>query len=48
LFVLYAENWDGKRQLGNPRHCWQDNIKTDRKEIGWKGMGWIDLTEDKN
>jgi hypothetical protein len=21
LFVLYAENWDGKRQLGNPRHC---------------------------
>jgi hypothetical protein len=23
-------------------------IKTDRKGIGWEGMGWINLAQDKN
>jgi hypothetical protein len=25
----------GKRQLGRPRHRWEDNIKTDIQEVGW-------------
>jgi hypothetical protein len=33
-----------KRPLGRPRHWWMDNIKT---EIGWDGMDWIDLAEDR-
>jgi hypothetical protein len=24
-----------------------DNIKMDLREIGWGGMGWIDLDQDK-
>jgi len=27
---------------------WEDNIKTDLKEVGWGGMDWIDLAPDKN
>jgi hypothetical protein len=33
----------GKRPLGRPRRRWVDN-----KEIGWGGIDWIDLTQDKN
>jgi hypothetical protein len=34
---------EGKRELGRPRHRWEDNIKMDLREIGWGGMDWIDL-----
>jgi hypothetical protein len=36
-----------KRPLGRPRHRWVNNIRMDLKEIGWDGMGWIDLTQDR-
>jgi len=35
---------EGKRPLGRPRHRWEDNIKTDLKEIGIGGANWIRLT----
>jgi hypothetical protein len=25
-----------------------DDIKTDLREIGWDGMDWIDLTQDRD
>jgi hypothetical protein len=25
-----------------------DNIKTDLREIGWGGMDWIDLAQDRD
>jgi hypothetical protein len=25
-----------------------DNIKIDFREIGWGGMGWIDLVQDRD
>jgi hypothetical protein len=39
---------EGKRQLRRPRHRCVDNIKMDLREIGWGGMDWIDLSQDKN
>jgi hypothetical protein len=38
---------DGKRPLGRPRHRWVDNINMDLREIGWGGMNWIDLAQDR-
>jgi hypothetical protein len=38
---------EGKRPLGRPRRRWVDNIEIDRKEIGWDGMDWIHLNQDK-
>jgi len=26
---------EGKRQIGRPRHRWEDNIKMDLQEVGW-------------
>jgi hypothetical protein len=38
----------GKRPLGRPRCRWEDNIKTDFREIGWGGMQWINPGQNRN
>jgi hypothetical protein len=38
---------EGKRPLGRPRRRCVDNIKMDLREIGWGGMEWVDLAQDK-
>jgi hypothetical protein len=39
---------EGKRPLGRQRRRWEDNIKMDLREIGWGGVDWIDLAQDKD
>jgi hypothetical protein len=39
---------EGSRPLGRPRRRWVDNIKMDLTEIGWGGVDWIDLTQDRD
>jgi hypothetical protein len=39
---------EGKRPLGRRRRRWVDNIKTDLREIGWHGMDWIDLAQNRD
>jgi hypothetical protein len=36
-----------KRPLGRPRGRWEDNIKMDLREVGWRDMDWIDLAQDR-
>ena len=36
---------EGKRQLGRPRHRWEDNIKMDLQEVGCGGMERIELAQ---
>jgi hypothetical protein len=36
------------RQLGRPRHRWENNIKMYLQEVGCGGMGWIDLVQDRD
>jgi hypothetical protein len=38
----------GRRPLGRPRRRGEDNIKTDLWEVGWVGMNWIELAEDRD
>jgi hypothetical protein len=39
---------EGRRPLEIPRCRWVDNMKIGLKEIGWGGMEWIDLAEDRD
>jgi hypothetical protein len=39
---------DGKRLLGRPRRRVDNNIKMDLEEVGWGGMDWIALAEDRD
>jgi hypothetical protein len=47
-YTLLVGRPDGKKPLGRPSRRWVDNIKMDLREIGWFGMGWIDLAQDRN
>jgi hypothetical protein len=39
---------EGKRPLGRPRYRWVHNNKIDLTEIGWEGMDWINLAQDRD
>jgi hypothetical protein len=39
---------EGKRLLGRPIRRLVDNMKMDLREIGWDGMDWIDLAQDRD
>jgi hypothetical protein len=38
---------EGKRPLGRPKRKWVDNIQMDLREIGWHGVDWIDMAQDR-
>jgi hypothetical protein len=39
---------EGKKPQGRPRRRWVDNIKMDVLGIGWGGMDWIGLVQDRD
>jgi hypothetical protein len=39
---------EGKRPLRRPRCRWVDNIKMDLGEIGWDGVDWSELVQDRD
>jgi hypothetical protein len=38
----------GKRAFGRPSRRWEDNIKIDLQELGYGGVDWIDLIQDRD
>jgi hypothetical protein len=38
--------FEGKKSLGKYRSRWEDNFKTDLKEVGWEGVDWSYFTQD--
>jgi hypothetical protein len=39
---------EGKRKLGRPRRRCEDNTKMDLQDLGWGGMVWIDMAQDRD
>jgi hypothetical protein len=39
---------EGKRLLVRQRRRWMDNIKMYLRDMGWDGMDWIDLAQDRD
>jgi hypothetical protein len=39
---------EGKRPLERPGRRWEDGIKVDVREIGWGGVEWIQLAQDRD
>jgi hypothetical protein len=37
----------GKIPLGRSRSRWMANIKVDLRKMGWDGMDWIELAQDR-
>jgi hypothetical protein len=45
--TILAGKPEGKRPLRRPRRRRVDNIKMDLREIGWGGLDWVDLAQDR-
>jgi hypothetical protein len=39
---------EGKRPFGRPRRGWVGNITMDLLEIGWGGVDWLGLAQDRD
>jgi hypothetical protein len=47
MYRLLIGKPEGKRPLGRPRCGWVDDIKIDHLEMGWGGVNWIGLAQDR-
>jgi hypothetical protein len=39
---------EGKIPLGRTRRRWEDNIRMNLMEIGWRNVDWIHLAQDRD
>jgi hypothetical protein len=39
---------EGKRPLGRPKRRWEDNIRMVLREMGWEGVVWIHLAQERD
>jgi hypothetical protein len=37
-----------ERSLGRPRCRWEEQIKMELQEVGWGGMGWSNLAQERD
>jgi hypothetical protein len=47
-YRVLVGNPGGKRPVERLRRSWDDSIKMDFREIGWGGMDWIRLDQDRD
>jgi hypothetical protein len=47
-YMILVGNTEGKRSLGRTKRRWVDNVQMDLREVGWCGMDWIDLVQDRD
>jgi hypothetical protein len=48
LYKVLVGKPEGKRPLGRPRRRSEEGIKMDLREIGWGGVEWIHLAQDRD
>jgi hypothetical protein len=48
VYRLLVGKPEGKRPLERPRRRWVDNIRMDPVEVGWGGVDWIGLAQDRD
>jgi hypothetical protein len=44
---ISVEKYERKRPLGRHRRRWEDNVRMDIRAVGWKGLDWMRLAQDK-
>jgi hypothetical protein len=47
-YRILVGNLEGKRPLGIPRRRLVDNIKMELRKIGWDGVDWTHLAQNRN
>jgi hypothetical protein len=47
VYMVLVGKPEGKRQLGRPRRRWEDGIRMDLRESGWRSVESIQLAQDR-
>jgi hypothetical protein len=47
-YRILVGNPEGKRPPRRPKRKWMNNIKIELREIGWGGMDWIDVAQERD
>jgi hypothetical protein len=48
VYKILVGKPEGKTPLERPRRRWEDGIKMDLREIGWGGVEWIHVAQDRD
>jgi hypothetical protein len=48
VYKVLVGKYEGKRPLGSPRRRWEDGIGMELGEIGFGGVDWIQLAQDRD
>jgi hypothetical protein len=48
VYRVWMGKPEGKRPLERPRHRWEDGIRMDLREMGWKSVDWIQMAQDRD
>jgi hypothetical protein len=48
MYIGYWWKSQKEKPLGKPRRSWVDNIKMALRVIGWGGMDWIYLAQNRD
>jgi hypothetical protein len=47
-YNVLVGKYEGKSPLRRPRCRWEDNIRIDCRDIGWQGVEWPHLTQERD
>jgi hypothetical protein len=47
VYTVLVRKSEGRRPLGSQRHRWEEGIRMDLGEIGWKDVEWVKLAQDR-
>jgi hypothetical protein len=47
-YNIFVGQREGKIPLGRSKRMWEDNNKTDLREIGFESVNWIHLAQDRD
>jgi hypothetical protein len=47
-YNIFVGKRQGKSSLGRPRRRWKDSNRMDLSKIGWEGVNWIYLAQDRD
>jgi hypothetical protein len=48
MYKVLVGKPEGKKPLGRPRRRWENGIRIDLREIGWRGVDRIRLAQDRD
>jgi hypothetical protein len=47
VYIIFVGKPEGQRPLGRAGRRW-DDIRMDLRDVGWKGVDWIHLAQDRD